>query len=604
MPGIVGLITKLGRAYAEPQLQRMVQALHHENFYETGIWIDATAGIYLGWVAREQSFPGGRPLQSGRGDKILFLSGEEFSQPTGPFYERNGHGLGVKQGSYFTDLLDRGSLIPAGLNGRIQGLLVDKIAGTAQLFNDRYGLHRLYYHEGKDSFYFAPEAKAILAVRPELRSIDPQGLGELVSNGCVLENRSVFKGIQVLPPASAWSFVNGGLESKNSYFEPKEWEQQEPLESETYYQQLREVFSANVPKYFGGNHPVAVSLTGGFDSRMIMAWLKAPSRSVECFSFGGSIRDCHDVTIARRVAHLCGQAHRTIPVEQEFLAKFSHYAQRTVFLTDGCVSVMHSPDLYTNEIARHIAPVRMTGNYGSEVLRGHRAFKPVQPLPGLFASDFSTYLAQARETYQGLVNVSPVSFAVFRQAPWHHYGLLSLEETQLAVRSPYIDNKLVQTVFRAPKSALSGNAICLRLVQDGNPGLSKIPTDRGIAASSGIWGPMRHEYQEFTFKAEYAYDYGMPQWLARTDHALSGLHLERLFLGRHKFYHFRVWYRDALANYVQEMLLDPLALSRPYLNRKTVETIVHGHTKRGLNYTTEIHKLLSLELLHRLFVDC
>ena len=39
------------------------------------------------------------------------------------------------------------------------------------LFNDRYGMHRLYYHQAKEAFYFAAEAKAILAVRPELRAL-------------------------------------------------------------------------------------------------------------------------------------------------------------------------------------------------------------------------------------------------------------------------------------------------------------------------------------------------------------------------------------------------------------------------------------------------
>ena len=110
-------------------------------------------------------------------------------------------------------------------------------------------------------------------------------------------------------------------------------------------------------------------------------------------------------------------------------------------------------------------------------------------------------------------------------------------------------------------------------------------------------------YLEFTFKAEYAYDYGMPQWLAGLDHFLSPLRLERLFLGNHKMYHYRVWYRDILSSYVQEMLLDSRTLSRPYLERKGVEAIVRGHLKGNRNYTTEIHRLLSLELLHRLFVD-
>ena len=95
----------------------------------------------------------------------------------------------------------------------------------------------------------------------------------------------------------------------------------------------------------------------------------------------------------------------------------------------------------------------------------------------------------------------------------------------------------------------------------------------------------------------------MPQQLAQMDHFLSPFHLERLFLGRHKFNHYRVWYRDALAGYVREMLLDPRTLSRPYIERKRLETIVHGHLKGDRNYTTEIHNVLTLELLHRLFID-
>jgi hypothetical protein len=51
------------------------------------------------------------------------------------------------------------------------------------------------------------------------------------------------------------------------------------------------------------------------------------------------------------------------------------------------------------------------------------------------------------------------------------------------------------------------------------------------------------------------------------------------------------------------MLLDPRTLSRPYLEPKAVETIVHGHLDGGRNYTTEIHKLLTLELMQRLFFD-
>jgi asparagine synthase (glutamine-hydrolysing) len=96
---------------------------------------------------------------------------------------------------------------------------------------------------------------------------------------------------------------------------------------------------------------------------------------------------------------------------------------------------------------------------------------------------------------------------------------------------------------------------------------------------------------------------GMPQWVAKVDHSVSFLKLERLFLGRHKVFHFRTWYRDALAGYVREMLLDPLSLSRPYIERSGLETIINGHLKGNRNYTNEIHKVLTLEMIHRLFLD-
>src|SRR5204863_7545448 len=104
--------------------------------------------------------------------------------------------------------------------------LIERADGhsTVTLFNDRYGMHRVYYSETNDAFYFAAEAKAILKVRRELREADARGLGEFVACGCVLEHRTLFKNVHALPPGSAWVFRDGALESKAEYFHPSEWE--------------------------------------------------------------------------------------------------------------------------------------------------------------------------------------------------------------------------------------------------------------------------------------------------------------------------------------------------------------------------------------------
>ncbi|PYN57067.1 MAG: hypothetical protein DMD94_05525 [Candidatus Rokuibacteriota bacterium] len=606
MPGIVGLLTKMPGQWAQSQMLQMVEAIRHEPFYTTGTWVDESLGVAVGWAARKNSFCDGMPVCNESGDVVLVFSGEEFPEPgMASSLTQRGHTLNPEGPSYLAHLYEEDPSFPAGLNGRFHGLLIDRRLGTAMLFNDRYGMQRIYYHESKEAFYFAAEAKAILAVRPELRSIDPRGLGEFVACGCVLENRTLFEGIHVLPPGAAWVFRDRLIERKGTYFEPSDWENQLPLEPEAYYREIRDVFSRNLPRYFNGGERIGVSLTGGLDTRMIMAWQKHSRGSLPCYSFGGTYRDSQDVLLARRVAALCEQPHENIQVGHEFLERFPRYAERTVYLTDGCAEVSCSPVLYAHERAREIAPVRMTGNYGSEVLRPvGPAFKPIEPAPGLFSPEVLSHARVASATYAGLLERHPVAFAVFRQAPWHHYGLFALEQSQLSVRSPFLDNDLVRTVFRAPRAALVNNDICLRLIADGDATLRRIRTDRGVAGDHGpMAAAVARGILEFTFKAEYAYDYGMPQGVARIDHLLAPLHLERLFLGRHKYYHFRVWYRDALSKYVREMLLDSRTLSRPFLDKKMVEDVVRGHLRGNRNYTSEIHKVLTLELLHRLFLD-
>lgn len=604
MPGIAGLITRMPRARAVTLLSRMLETLRHEPFYETGTWINEALGVYVGWCVRKGSFCEGMPVANEKGDVTLVFSGEEYSQPrTVRGLKDRGHSFDDRGAAHLVHLYEDDPNFLLGLNGLFHGLVADRARGAATLFNDHYGMHRLCYHQSKDAFYFAAEAKAILAARQELREADPRSLGEFVSCSCVLENRTIFKDIKVLPAASAWVFRNGVIESKNTYFEPRQWEDQEPLDPESYYRELRDVFSRNLPLYFSDSERTGMTLTGGMDTRMIMAWHAAAPGSLPCYTFGGTLRDCQDVRIARRIANVCKQPHEVIPIGDEFLFNFPHYAERTMYLTEGGVDVYRASDLYVSEKARRIAPAKVVGTYGSEIIRHAVMFKAIPPPEGLFNSEFLLSVRQAENTYGALRREQPLTFAAFRQSPWYHQGILALESSQLTVRSPYMDNDFVRTVYRGPHTDALNGDIRLRLIREGSPVLGKIRTDRGIGGNGGTLSLITRNALEFTFKAEYAYDYGMPQWLSRTDYMLSPLHLERLFLGRHKTSHFRVWYRDVLAGYVRDMLLDKRTLSRPYLETKRVEAIVNGHTKEGLNYTTAIHKLLSMELLQRLFLD-
>jgi asparagine synthase (glutamine-hydrolysing) len=603
MPGIVGLITKMPREWAEEQLACMVKSLLHEPFYVTGTWIDESLGVYVGWVARKNSFADDMPIRNERNDVVLVFSGEDYPEPsTARRLKERGHGCEEFGPSYLVHLYEDDPNFFKNLNGRFHGLLADRTCGTATLFNDRFGLQRVYFHETSDGFYFSAEAKSILAVRHELRSADPRGLGEFIACGCVLGNRTLFRDIHVLPPGSAWSFRDGAIEKKAAYFEPREWEEQEPLDAESYYRQLHEAFTTRLPRYFSGQEHVGVSLTGGLDTRIIMAWRKAAAGSLPCYTFGSMYRENQDCYLARQVANICGQAYQVITVDETCLDHFPHYAERTLYLTDGCVDISRSLDLYNSEMARQIAPVRMVGTFGSEIIRGAVMFKAVMPSAGIFRPEILAQVSLAGDTYRDQLRGHRTSMVAFRQTSAYNFGVLMLDQTQLTLRSPYLDNEIVRTVFRAPRVD-KGKDVRLRLIRDGSPALAQMRTDRGLGIANPIVSAVNRGFWEFTFKAEYAYDYGMPQWVAQVDHAFAPLHLERLWMGRHKLFHFRWWYRTILAKYVQEILFDPRTLARPYLERCGVEKVVRGHLKGNRNYTTEIHRLLSLELLHRIFLD-
>ena len=104
-------------------------------------------------------------------------------------------------------------------------------------------------------------------------------------------------------------------------------------------------------------------------------------------------RDNEDVKLARRVAKICGQSHQVITTGDEFLSNFAHYAERSIYLTDACVDLSRSPDLYVNEKVREIAPVRIVGTYGSEILLHAVMFKAEEPVAGLFQPEVSQRIA-------------------------------------------------------------------------------------------------------------------------------------------------------------------------------------------------------------------
>jgi len=546
------------------------------------------------------------PIINRTKDIVLFFYGEHHADTAdiqGLISEE--HDNVAKNARYVLHLYEKnGQGFLRQLNGWYHGVIVDLRTREIKIFNDRFGIQRLYYFKDEASQLFASEAKAILKVRKDLRRLDPQSVGELLSCDCVLEGRTLFSNLHTLPPASIWKFSNCELQKKASYFNQEEWEKQSVLSMEELYERLEALFPRVMARYLNGGLPIGVSLSGGLDTRQVMANIDHERYRIPCYTFKGMHRESFDVKLARKVAVACGQHFETLQLDKDYLNEFPESATRTIFLSDGCLSACGSYELYLNKLARNVAPVRLTGNFGSEVFRDLWGVKAIYPDTNLIHPDYHRYLQQAMHTFEQVSDCHNLSFCVFRQAPWHGYGRLAVEQSQVVLRTPFLDNDLIGLMYQASTAARSTTQLQWQLIAHENPTLVKIPTDRGLRGHQSMlssrWAYLRTYFQ---FKADYLYKSGMPQWLEKIHYFLGPLSPERLIIGSHRFTHFRIWFRNELAGFIKEVLLSPRTLQRPHVKKDVLESMVLRHIKGERNYTYEIEKMLTMELIYRQFIE-
>jgi len=604
MPGITGIISadRARRDVHTSTLQAMVRVVCHEPSCSTGSHVDEDAGVYVGWVRRAGDPPDVTAVWDNARDILLVLHGELFANRPIPGPPK--HGRDTSSAQDVVQLYrERGEEVLAELNGFFSGLLLDVQRRTAILFNDRYGMQRLYVHEDDGNILFASEAKAILVARPNLRRLALDRLAELFTLGCVVNWQSLFEGIRLLEGATTWTFQNGQIVSRETYFDPRTWEQQDKASPEAFSEELHEVLRRVIPRYLTPAHSVGLSLTGGLDTRLILAYAQGRNQGMPCYTFVGSHRDTFDVKIAREVADVCGLSYQTVEVGAEFLRAFPSLAEEAVFVSDGNCGVAGAASLFTNRLAREIAPIRLTGNYGSEIIRGHGEFRPSMPDLTMFVPEFRSYCERAVEHYDRVRDCHGVSFAAFRQAPWFNYNRLCVERTQMGIRTPFMDDELVSLMYRAPHIEEADAATSFHLIHRACPALAAIPTERGeILDDQGMKSALRKRYRWMLKRSELGFDYCMPHWFARI-YRYSPLQFDRMFLGRFGYLHFRKWIRQELSGYFRDMLLDSRTLNRSILDGASVRKAVEDHMRGRANHTRTLQMVLSYELIERRLIS-
>ena len=163
-----------------------------------------------------------------------------------------------------------GSACVNRFNGMFAFAIWDRARRLLFLARDRYGIKPLYWTMRGVNFVFASEIKAILA-HPECRvEMDHSALNEYLTFQNILDDKTLFAGIRLLPPASTLTVKVGVFDAPTPrrYWDYR-FSPDESLTEEAAADRLETSFRRAVDRQLVSDVPVGAYLSGGIDSASI-----------------------------------------------------------------------------------------------------------------------------------------------------------------------------------------------------------------------------------------------------------------------------------------------------------------------------------------------
>jgi asparagine synthase (glutamine-hydrolysing) len=340
-----------------------------------------------------------------------------------------------------------------------------------------------------------------------------------------------------------------------------------------------------------------------------MAYTRPAPESIPCFTFGDEYNASHDVRVARKIAKACGQKYEPIYLGKKYLDTYPERLQEGIYITDGLANATNVDGLYLNRLVREYGITKVTGKFGSQVFGSISALRDRSPTEGLVEHDFTPMLADAAKRFDFLCGGNDLSNIIFKEIPWYWSGYTVAELCHVTVRSPFLDNELIALRYRAPQYYISSRKFHFNAIYSKAPDLAVFRTDMGEYGANTPMHLLPKKWLIYLSNmASKAYNwdrmpYGLHHIVPRFDGILSLLGIDKPLRNITFFRHYRIWFRQELADFIQDVLLDPKTLGRAYWNSKILQKIVLDHIAGRRNNLAEIRKVLTLEMIERSLVE-
>jgi len=189
-----------------------------------------------------------------------------------------------------------------GLNGSFCIIIFNLITQELLLVNDRFSSRPMFYYlTNKSTLLFSTQLSTILKSSEIPRELNIKSIFEFFTFQKVLGTKTFYKDINMLPPATVLCYRNGNI-SFIYYWKMKYKKEKHP--EEYYVNKLVGAIKKSVKRKTQGNYRLGLLLSGGLDSRTVLA---SSNKKMVCFTIGDF--ENREVKIAKKIAFVRGCKH-------------------------------------------------------------------------------------------------------------------------------------------------------------------------------------------------------------------------------------------------------------------------------------------------------
>ena len=607
MPGIFGAYKKTGKETLSGLMEKMIRSMNHKGKLKIDRFVDENRGLCMGRVSLGTLNPVDQPIKVPEENCVIVFHGELYDKvgsATDPEY-------------VLEQYIKKGDQCASELNGIFHFAVYDRRSEQLKLFSDKFGLQPLYSSILPDGLVFGAEVKALLADENIPKEPDYRSFADFFHYGQILGEKTLFREIKLLPPGSILTFdLRTNRVNLKKYFAFDqlfvEKGQYDPLISSEDVVSLliKSIRARAIHKELLG-----ISLSGGLDSRGILAGLSQDAEGIYSYTLG--LPGCADEKLAGRMAQVAMTNHEFIELDKSYLQDFEKMALDMTRLSDGMYHPHESTEMLALEYFKRARFKILLRGHGGEIAKAALAY-PVMVSQQVYSFSDSKEILNYIYNRTNLVirDIDPMKFfspsfhELMSKTPMsslkescgkaseilapadvclYYYinehirrqvvASLDIFRTQVEIRMPYVDEAYIKGLLKLPVDERNNGEIHFKLIERCMPEMIKIP-------NSNTGAPL---------------DAGRLRLLVTEK--FNSLMKRLSVRGFRHYTEFQKWHREAFRESSRKIIFSEQVRERNIYNMDHLKSIFDLHIEERKDYGHLIGTIIGLELWFRRFVD-